>query len=457
MVVDGVIGTGLVDVRIVALGTDRVLVRGIHVSTWMETEGWFASPKTHRRKKGWRILDHVVKIQMVWKGKTSLKVKREGECPLYERLPMSAGLGVGELRARLGVWFGSVVALDGSGRSAMGWDIAGWVGWWSAIEKQSSSYRHMKILSSEDTSEECLLQMDFAENFTCIWQDEIQSAHWKQRQVTIYTIMITYRNKKLSYVIISDFLSHEKTAVAFTSTILDIITDKFPTVRTADVWTDGPSSQYKNKYIFALLPRLQDQHAVRIRWNHFATSHGKGPNDGIGIVHRLIMSRSTVVSDSQSFANALRSSGTLINVVELTEDDIKDKCKMLDVETLWSGLQIFPGTISRHCAQSVGNGMVQLKFFTTDPPQGMFLPSTQRKQLKSVGNRMKTGIAHFVRGNMVIKRIQKFLENGLCAPPVNPGFMNHVGSRMVHCTIATNSCVKSVCKNKSEFVKIAMT
>ncbi|ESP04106.1 hypothetical protein LOTGIDRAFT_171077 [Lottia gigantea] len=36
---------------IVALGTDWDLVRGgkvwIHVSTWMETGGWFASPKTH--------------------------------------------------------------------------------------------------------------------------------------------------------------------------------------------------------------------------------------------------------------------------------------------------------------------------------------------------------------------------------------------------------------------------
>ncbi|ESO91855.1 hypothetical protein LOTGIDRAFT_163214 [Lottia gigantea] len=46
MVVDGVIGTGLVVVRIEALGTDW-----IHVSTWMETEGWFAGPKTHRRNK----------------------------------------------------------------------------------------------------------------------------------------------------------------------------------------------------------------------------------------------------------------------------------------------------------------------------------------------------------------------------------------------------------------------
>ncbi|ESP02096.1 hypothetical protein LOTGIDRAFT_157245 [Lottia gigantea] len=61
--------------------------------------------------------------------------KRRGVYSLRERLPMSAGLGVGELRARVGVWFGSVVSLDGTGRSAMGWDIAGWVGWWSAIDK----------------------------------------------------------------------------------------------------------------------------------------------------------------------------------------------------------------------------------------------------------------------------------------------------------------------------------
>ncbi|ESO97649.1 hypothetical protein LOTGIDRAFT_228270 [Lottia gigantea] len=40
--------------------------------------------------------------------------KRRGVPSLRERLPMSAGLGVGELRARLGVWFGSVVALDGA-------------------------------------------------------------------------------------------------------------------------------------------------------------------------------------------------------------------------------------------------------------------------------------------------------------------------------------------------------
>ncbi|ESO85597.1 hypothetical protein LOTGIDRAFT_155084 [Lottia gigantea] len=41
--------------------------------------------------------------------------KRRGVPSLREPIPMSAGQGVDELRARLGVWFGSVVALDGAG------------------------------------------------------------------------------------------------------------------------------------------------------------------------------------------------------------------------------------------------------------------------------------------------------------------------------------------------------
>ena len=31
------------------------------------------------------------------------------------------------------------------------------------------------------------LQMDFAENYACTAQDGVQSAHWKQAQVTLYT------------------------------------------------------------------------------------------------------------------------------------------------------------------------------------------------------------------------------------------------------------------------------
>ena len=153
--------------------------------------------------------------------------------------------------------------------------------WHSFIkDKQAASYGRSKLMAMESESDMCLLQMDFAENFTCLWQNEIQSAHWRQRQVSIYTVMVYHREHTWSCVIVSDYREHGKCAVsAFTSQVLDVIKTEFPTVKVIDIWSDGPSSQYKNKYVFVLLSKLERHHGFEIRWNYFATSHGKGPND----------------------------------------------------------------------------------------------------------------------------------------------------------------------------------
>ena len=38
---------------------------------------------------------------------------------------------------------------------------------------------------------EAVVQVDFSENYdTCLSQDEIQSAHWNQRQVSVFPIFI---------------------------------------------------------------------------------------------------------------------------------------------------------------------------------------------------------------------------------------------------------------------------
>lgn len=40
------------------------------------------------------------------------------------------------------------------------------------------------------------------------------------------------------------------------------------------IWSDGPSSQLKNRFIAAAIPVLQDKLQKNIIWNFFATSHG---------------------------------------------------------------------------------------------------------------------------------------------------------------------------------------
>ena len=55
--------------------------------------------------------------------------------------------------------------------------------------------------------------MDFAENNTCTTQDETQSAHWNQNQVTLFTTVTWVKGKVISQVVVSDYMHHMKTAV----------------------------------------------------------------------------------------------------------------------------------------------------------------------------------------------------------------------------------------------------
>ncbi|ESO98104.1 hypothetical protein LOTGIDRAFT_174361 [Lottia gigantea] len=117
MVGDGVIGTGLVVVRIVALGTDWDLVQGEGLDTRLDGV-WGVVCWSKNAQKEERLADPGSRGEDsdgVEGEDESESEKRRGLPSLRERLPMSAGLGVGELRARLGVWFDSVVVLDGAG------------------------------------------------------------------------------------------------------------------------------------------------------------------------------------------------------------------------------------------------------------------------------------------------------------------------------------------------------
>ena len=127
-------------------------------------------------------------------------------------------------------------------------------------QKQADSYEAHKLKVQNDESGSVLLQMDFAENATCVMQDEIQSAHWKQKHISMYTVMWYHRNHTVSIVILSDSTDHEKRTVsAHTYEILKDITNECSDAKEILIWSDGPSSQFKNKYLFALTATLQQK------------------------------------------------------------------------------------------------------------------------------------------------------------------------------------------------------
>ena len=96
--------------------------------------------------------------------------------------------------------------------------------WHSFVkDKQSDSYAANKAVATDSNSNTCLSQMDFSENFTCIWQDEIATAHFKRRQIKLYTIVYHHRSITKSCVIVSDVLDHNKhTVAAFTASLLRV-------------------------------------------------------------------------------------------------------------------------------------------------------------------------------------------------------------------------------------------
>ena len=146
---------------------------------------------------------------------------------------------------------------------------------------QSISFNTMKE-ELETTTDTGMLQIDFAENYSTMWQDEIQSAHWNKTQITVLTSVYWKGGHHKSGVIISDDLRHTKESVV---TFIDhLITNQIkPTmVNKLHIWTDGLTSQFKNKFIAASIKWLGAKHLLSITWNFFAASHGKGCVDGIG-------------------------------------------------------------------------------------------------------------------------------------------------------------------------------
>lgn len=106
--------------------------------------------------------------------------------------------------------------------------------------------------------DEGALQIDFAENFVCEFQDEVQSAHWNQLQLTLFIIAFHYNDIFQSKVFVSDNLKHTKETIV--PYLFKVLSGLPTTLKVSKVWSDGPSSQFKNKYIPILSWHLVSPH-----------------------------------------------------------------------------------------------------------------------------------------------------------------------------------------------------
>jgi len=170
---------------------------------------------------------------------------------------------------------------------------------------QAAEFQQQKESTNSDLSK-IVIQIDFAENYSTVKKDEIQSAYWATNQITVFTCCAWAKTKMYSLAIISDYLSHDKYAVAvFLNMLLAYFRTEIDNFDKVVLFSDGATSQFKQKYILDYMTHFENLKAVT--WNFFATSHGKGAVDGVGgVLKRLartqVLSGGAPVDNSEQFA-----------------------------------------------------------------------------------------------------------------------------------------------------------
>ncbi|XP_070550272.1 uncharacterized protein [Ptychodera flava] len=158
-------------------------------------------------------------------------------------------------------------------------------------------YEQFTAVSRNPPADTVVLCMDFAENFACQLQNEIQSAHWSHNQVTLHPV-IAYYNENGNVIreaidIISDDLNHDSHAV---HEFLIKVNDHLRITRELHpdkmvIFSDGCAAQYKSRTPFADVSFAEEDLMCTMERNYFGSRHGKGPCDGEGGVVKAALTR----------------------------------------------------------------------------------------------------------------------------------------------------------------------
>ena len=174
-----------------------------------------------------------------------------------------------------------------------------------------------------------LLQVAFAVACSCEYQNEIQSALWSHRSVNLFTAA-TYNaeGKEESFLIVTN--SSDKAICIFMLKVVDEMTCKDE--RELIVYSDGPSSEFRNQFITRKLQYLLSQHLnLPVSWKYFATSHGKGIVDDLcgaakARVREQVRNKgkgSIVVQSSVDFAIVVPKLLRNVKIIQIDEAEIQ--------------------------------------------------------------------------------------------------------------------------------------
>jgi hypothetical protein len=202
------------------------------------------------------------------------------------------------------------------------------------IKDEQSNF--FKTCKEHIPEKHAILQVDFAQNYSAISQDEVQSAHWTHQQITLFTAVAWVREDICeSIVVVSDDLKHDKVSVwVLLGLVIKFLKEKHQ-IKHAMIFSDGSAAQFKNCYTMANICFMEDDFGVTCDWAFFASSHGKGVVDALGgtlkrSVWRAVKARKVLVNDAITFHGVAKELCKGVNVLYCSSIEIREKSEFLE-------------------------------------------------------------------------------------------------------------------------------
>lgn len=238
-----------------------------------------------------------------------------------------------------------------------------------------------EFLKDKSLSHKRVLQMDFAMSFSCEYQNEIQSALWSRNTVLLFTAATFFRDECQTYLICSDSPDKGKNTIyAFVKKLYQTI-PKDESIQIETIFTDGPSSEFKNKYMLKVLNGLSNLYGKPFEWKYFATSHGKGVVDGIGgraksLVRTKCLSKSetTCVQSSTDFFELVQELMPQTKVIHISKQEIEEIARS---DNPWEQIHDAPGIRKVH---HITTAAEKVLLYNTSIDQNPTLSITFEKQ-----------------------------------------------------------------------------
>ncbi|XP_058628776.1 uncharacterized protein LOC131538729 [Onychostoma macrolepis] len=200
---------------------------------------------------------------------------------------------------------------------------------------------------------ECLIDVDFSENYACKYSSEIQAVHFasNQQQATLHTGVLHVGGVEEHVCFGTISSSKEKGPAAIwthLSPILDLVKASYPNVTVVHFFSDGPCTQYRQKGNFYMFcTKLQKYGFKAGTWNFFEASHGKGAPDGVGgLLKRTadrLVSHGKGIPNAEIFFNALVDAQTSVKLFYINEDNVDEATKNMP-----HSLPVVPSTMRIH-------------------------------------------------------------------------------------------------------------